>query len=142
MKDLGDFGWKHPGKRASDYSRSMDHDHDKRTYSSYGFAGKGPKGYQRSQDKIREDACEALWWDGEVDASDIEVTVNESRITLKGRVDSRHAKIRAEAVVESIPGVEDVFNLLIVKPNLDMDSDKIITRGDDGLFSQESIKHM
>jgi hypothetical protein len=57
-------------------------------------------------------------------------------------VDSRHAKIRAEAVVESIPGVEDVFNLLIVKPNLDMDSDKIITRGDDGLFSQESIKHM
>jgi hypothetical protein len=33
-----------------------------------------------------------------------------------------------------------VFNLLVIKKNLDLDSDKIITRGDDGLFSQETIQ--
>ena len=140
MKDLKEYGWNHPGKRSADYSQHATRDHDRRTYASAGNVGKGPKNYQRSQERIKEDVSEALWWDPDVDASDIEVSVKENRVTLKGHVDSRHAKTRAEAVVENVTGVEDVFNLLVIRPDLDLDSDKIITRGDDGFFSQETIQ--
>lgn len=140
MRDLKQYGWRHPGKRADDYGKHPESDHDRRTYASAGNFGKGPKNYKRSQEKLREEVCEALLWDPGVDATDIEVSVKENRVTLKGRVDSRHAKTRAEAVVENIPGVEDIFNLLIVKPLLDLESDKIITRGDDGLYSEETIQ--
>ena len=121
MHNLKEYGWRHHLRRSSSN------------------IGKGPKNYHRSYEKIKEEVCEALLWDPQVDATDIEVIVKENRVTLKGLVDSRHAKVRAEAVVDSIAGVEDVFNLLRIKPRLDLDSDKIITRGDDGFFSEETI---
>src|SRR5262245_32238876 len=36
-------------------------------------AGRGPRGYRRSDDRIREDVCDRLCEHGFVDASDIEV---------------------------------------------------------------------
>jgi hypothetical protein len=39
------------------------------------FRGRGPKGYRRSDERIREDVCECLSADDRVDASDIDVTV-------------------------------------------------------------------
>lgn len=78
------------------------------------FRGRGPKNYQRSDERIREDVCERLTFDDQVDATEIEVSVSTGNVTLSGRVDDRWAKRRAEDIAESIPGVRDVQNQIRV----------------------------
>jgi BON domain len=78
------------------------------------YRGRGPKNYNRSDDRIREDVCERLTMDHDVDASEIEVNVNDGVVTLTGTVHERHAKRVAEDLCESIPGVKDVQNQLRV----------------------------
>lgn len=72
--------------------------------------GKGPKGYQRSDERIREDVCERLSDDPEIDASDIEVQVKQGNVTLQGEVPSRYMKHRAEDCADACSGVKDVDN--------------------------------
>lgn len=79
------------------------------------FRGKGPKGFIFSDDKIREDVCEILARDSRVDASEMEVEVNEGVVFLKGHVDSRQTKRLAELAIENLPGVNDVINQLHFK---------------------------
>lgn len=55
------------------------------------FFGKGPKGYKRSDERIREDVCDHLSA-GWIDASDIEVSVSEGEVTLSGTVTERRMK--------------------------------------------------
>jgi osmotically-inducible protein OsmY len=79
-------------------------------------AGKGPVGFQRSDDRVRELVCEALTDDGEVDASRIEVTVKAGEVTLTGAIEDRRMKRLAEDCVEAVPGVKDVHNQLRIGP--------------------------
>jgi osmotically-inducible protein OsmY len=81
--------------------------------------GKGPKNYKRSQEKIKEDINERLSDDDYLDASDIEVEVNGTEVTLIGTVDSRHAKHRAEDLAEWVSGVTYVQNNLRIISNAD-----------------------
>lgn len=75
-----------------------------------GFFGKGPKGYKRSDERIREEVSEALYRDYHVDASEIEVDVKDGIVTLSGTVDSRQSKRAAEECIENLTGVSDVHN--------------------------------
>ncbi|HET9344876.1 MAG TPA: BON domain-containing protein [Candidatus Limnocylindrales bacterium] len=75
-----------------------------------GYAGLGPKGYQRSDQRIQEEISDRLMADDRIDASDIEVQVTDGEVTLSGRVDDRAAKRRAEDLAESVMGVRDVMN--------------------------------
>jgi hypothetical protein len=74
------------------------------------FTGRGPRGYRRSDERIREDVCQCLTDDDHIDASDIEVTVNDREVTLTGTVSSRMQKRHAEDLIERLPGVRDVIN--------------------------------
>ncbi len=76
--------------------------------------GKGPKGYHRSDERIREDVSDRLSDDDYVDASDIDVQVNNNEVILSGTVDSRDAKRRAEELAERVSGVQNVENRLRV----------------------------
>jgi CBS domain-containing protein len=76
--------------------------------------GRGPKNYQRSDERIREDVNERLMDDPVVDASEIEVAVQNREVTLTGTVRSRNEKRRAEDLAESLPGVSHVQNNLRV----------------------------
>src|SRR5262245_2303855 len=78
------------------------------------YAGRGPKGYQRSDERIKEDLCERLTQHGEIDASEIEVKVSNREITLTGAVPSRQAKRMAEDLAEAVSGITDVHNQLRV----------------------------
>lgn len=80
-----------------------------------GHYGRGPKGYTRSDDRIREDVNDRLTDDWRVDASNVEVTVSNCEVTLAGTVDSRAAKRRAEDCAESVSGVRNVQNNLRVQ---------------------------
>lgn len=79
-------------------------------------AGRGPRGYQRSDERIREDVCDVLCDHGYVDASEIEVTVQSGEVTLTGIVRERAQKRMAEDAVERVAGVRDVHNQLRVSP--------------------------
>lgn len=74
------------------------------------FRGKGPKGYRRSDERIREDVSERLEEDHDVDASDIEVRVADGVVTLSGTVRDRWQKRRAEDIAERATAVRDVQN--------------------------------
>jgi osmotically-inducible protein OsmY len=76
--------------------------------------GRGPKGYTRSDDRIREDVNDRLTDDHMLDASDIETKVSNGEVTLTGHVESRQAKRRAEDIADRIAGVKHVQNNLRV----------------------------
>lgn len=74
--------------------------------------GRGPRGYRRADDRIREELCERLEDHGAVDASNIEVKVESGEVTLEGTVSDRRSKRLAEALAEEVRGVVDVHNRL------------------------------
>lgn len=79
------------------------------------FYGVGPKGYRRSDERIREEVSDRLMTHPDVDASDIEVHVANGIITLGGTVPDRHQKRIADLIAEDIVGVDDVHNELHVR---------------------------
>ena len=82
-----------------------------------GYRGRGPKNYRRSDERIAEEVNERLTDDPYVDASHIEVKVEEGVVHLSGRVATRAQKRRAEDVAERSRGVQDVMNALRVTPD-------------------------
>jgi osmotically-inducible protein OsmY len=71
-------------------------------------------GYTRSDERILEDACDALTEDWRVDARKIQVSVSNGEVTLEGTVPGRLQKRRAEDCVEDLSGVRHVQNNLRV----------------------------
>jgi hypothetical protein len=80
--------------------------------------GRGPRGYQRSDERILEELNDRLTAHGLIDASDIDTRVENCEITLEGWVDSREAKRAAADVAEDIPGVRDVHNHLRLRSHV------------------------
>lgn len=87
-------------------------DRDERRKESH--QGKGPKSYIRSDERIREDICDRLSDDPYIDASDIDIKVNNGEVVLEGHTESKQAKRRAEDLAEKISGVKNVENHLKV----------------------------
>lgn len=84
-----------------------------RGVAEYGpYHGRGPRGYQRDDNRIMEDVCEALTHHGHIDASDVEVEVKGGEVWLRGMVETRVQKRAAEDVAMDVSGVLDVHNEL------------------------------
>jgi hypothetical protein len=81
-------------------------------YSRYGAArGRAPKGYRRSDSRIREDVCERLM-QSDIDVSDVSVDVHEGVVTLSGTVPVRAMKYAIEDIAAHCLGVSDIENRL------------------------------
>jgi len=80
-----------------------------------GHYGRGPRNYRRTDARIAEDVNDRLTDDWQIDATDIEVTVDGGEVTLRGSVDSRADKRRAEDIADAVSGVRDVHNLLRIQ---------------------------
>jgi len=78
------------------------------------FYGRTPQGYTRSDDRIREDVCDALSH-GHIDPSEISVKVENGVVTLEGFASDRGVKFHAEEVADSVLGVKEVDNRLRVR---------------------------
>lgn len=78
------------------------------------FRGRSPKNYRPSDERLREQVCERLTEDHDLDASDIEVDVADQEVTLSGSVDSRTAKFHAEELTDRTGGVREIHNRLRV----------------------------
>ncbi len=75
-------------------------------------AGKGPRGYTRSDERIYDEVCMLMTRHGQLDASDVNVEVHNGEVTLTGTVPDRPSKRLAEDISDSVYGVRDVNNQL------------------------------
>jgi hypothetical protein len=75
---------------------------------------RGPKGYKRSDDRIREDLCEHLMDISEIDSSEVTITVRDGCVTLEGSVPARSMRYEIENIAAETLGVTDVENNLSV----------------------------
>ena len=121
IEDYGMYEQRRPD-RGFDYDwQGTQYDEDFRyreTWNTPGpHAGKGPKNYQRSDERIFEQVCERLSNSGQINSTGIEVQVENGEVTLHGQVDRKREKRMAEDAVSSISGVKDVNNRLRVTPN-------------------------
>jgi osmotically-inducible protein OsmY len=103
----------------SEYGSLQPYDEGRRQQAARGtprgrFTGRGPRGYRRSDERIREEVNDRLTDHGDFDASEIEVNVMDGDVVLEGFVDDRRTKRLAEDVAESVSGVRDVINHLRV----------------------------
>ncbi|QCB55697.1 BON domain-containing protein [Sphingopyxis sp. PAMC25046] len=109
--------------RAGDELLSWFGDRDARRRRELDHRGRGPKGYIRSDERIREDVNDRLTEDVWIDASEIEVSVADGEVTLAGTVEDRRSKRRAEDLADDVTGVKHVQNNLrystgVVSPKL------------------------
>ncbi|MGY6271350.1 BON domain-containing protein [Achromobacter denitrificans] len=74
-----------------------------------------PKGYVRTDERVREIVCEYLAHSG-LDVSDVSVSVAEGCVTLEGSVPDRRSKHRIEDSADACPGVRDVDNRIRIAP--------------------------
>jgi osmotically-inducible protein OsmY len=70
--------------------------------------GKGPRGYTRTDERIREEVCERLGAHPLIDATQMDVHVQNAEVTLSGEIYDRRMKYLAEDVAEDVSGVKDV----------------------------------
>jgi osmotically-inducible protein OsmY len=101
------------GDEEAERRRRMDEQRDQRERREH--RGRGPKGYRRSDERIKEDVSDRLGDDHYLDASDVEVVVADTEVTLTGTVNSRNDKRRAEDIADAVSGVSNVENRLRVK---------------------------
>ncbi|MDE2263228.1 MAG: BON domain-containing protein [Gammaproteobacteria bacterium] len=70
----------------------------------------GPKCYQRSDERLREDIAERLRQAPYIDSSDVAVEVSAAKVVLQGTVPERGMKHAIEDLVDACPGVQDIEN--------------------------------
>lgn len=76
------------------------------------YRGVGPKNWRPSDERLREQVCDWLTDHPLVDASDVDVQVEDGVVTLMGTVDDRRMKRFCSDLVEDLPNVRDVMNVL------------------------------
>lgn len=75
----------------------------------------GPKGYQRSDERLREVILERLMEASYIDSSDVTVAVSGAKVVLEGSVPERRMKHAIEDLADACPGVQDIENRIRVK---------------------------
>jgi BON domain len=71
-----------------------------------------PKNLRKSDNVIYEEICELFMQTPKIDATEVDVSVQDGDVTLKGFVDNSAVKALAETLSQQIPGVHGVFNKL------------------------------
>lgn len=118
--------------RAGDEVASWFGDEEAARRREMDHTGRGPANYNRSDERILEDACDHLTRDWAVDARNVQVTVQDGEVTLDGTVTSRQQKRRAEDCVDHVSGVGHVQNNLRVKDRDDYGAAGERTAGESG----------
>jgi len=138
----GRYGGAEPGFRGHYrmgwYGGERDYDprtrRDARDPSRFGSAAErdamrhrqGPKGYTRSDERIREDVCERLAHALDIDVSDVSVQVHDGCVELDGTVPSRWMKHDIEDIADGCMSVRDVENRVRVRRDGEHDTGVVL----------------
>jgi osmotically-inducible protein OsmY len=76
---------------------------------------RAPKGYQRSDERLREDICERLMNRWDIDAGEVSVEVKDGMVTLEGTVQNRRERHAIEDLIDDCHGVKDIDNKIRVQ---------------------------
>lgn len=118
------FGWEGGFGSEGEYSARSDRirpaqqpsgyvpEHEER--QSQRAVRRGPKNYTRSDDRIKEEICDAIERDTRIDASDVTIEIQGGKATLYGSVAHRQMKHWIEDIVAECYGVGEVENKLTV----------------------------
>jgi len=87
---------------------------------------RGPKGYTRSDERIREDVCERLAHALDIDVSDVSVRVRDGRVELDGTVPQRWMKHDIEDIADGCMCVRDVENRVRVRRDGEHDTGMVL----------------
>ena len=87
------------------------------------FAGVGPRGFRRSDERIVDDVWVMLADDPLIDARDMTVEVQDGEVRLRGTVPGRRMRRRAWLLVDGVSGVHDVLSELRVRRDGGRDGD-------------------
>ncbi|WP_414449855.1 BON domain-containing protein [Burkholderia sp. 22PA0099] len=94
---------------------------------------RGPKGYTRSDERIREDVCERLAFAIDIDVSEVSVAVEAGCVRLDGTVPERWMKHEIEDLADSCVWVRDVDNRVrVVRGRMPDDVPQSAARGGSG----------
>lgn len=104
------YGGQHEGSQGNQQQGQ----YSERQQHVYGNKRTQPKGYTRSDERIREDVCERLSYSG-LDVSDVSVSVAEGKVALEGTVKNRRIKHAIEDCSEDCMGVVDIDNRITVQ---------------------------
>lgn len=107
------YGWGQSGQQSGGILGGLFGEHG--IFGSRRRSGMGPKGYRRSDERIKEDVSDRLSQTYDVDASEVEVSVANGEVTLTGTVPHREMKFRIEHIADGVSGVADVTNQIKVK---------------------------
>jgi len=90
---------------------------DQRNLHSQRDHQRGPEGYRRSDERIREVISDLLSSNDDLDTRDFEVRVNEASVTLRGYIPDEDSRRKINEVVERVPGIKKVNDELRVNPH-------------------------
>ncbi len=99
---------------------------------------RGPKDWQRSDERLKEDICERLYHTSEIDSSEVSVSVTEGKVVLDGTVNDRGMKYAMEDLIDNVPGVKDIDNRVRVSRDEEGQSKKSMQAGQAGQAGQSS----
>jgi osmotically-inducible protein OsmY len=72
--------------------------------------GRGPKGYRRSDERLKEIICDRLTEDPFIDASHLTIDVRNCEVTVQGAVQVRQQKYAIEDLIADVSGVTEIHN--------------------------------
>ncbi|MCD6673807.1 MAG: CBS domain-containing protein [Burkholderiaceae bacterium] len=100
---------------ATEYPAARGYGTPESRYGAQRPRNRGPRNWQRSDERIREDVCERLAALDDVDVSDVSVAVEQGNVRLTGSVVQRGDKHRIEDVADDCAGVREVDNQIRVR---------------------------
>jgi hypothetical protein len=92
------------------------------------YAGRVPKGYARSDERIREEICDELTRRPDIDPSRLTVSVTNGEVTLEGAVNDLESRRLADEIATRCAGVRQVHNVLWVERGREKKSQDVPAR--------------
>jgi osmotically-inducible protein OsmY len=70
--------------------------------------------YNPTDEELSEELCELLFNEPNIDASHIDLEVQDGLVNIKGSAPNLKMKQLAEKVIQSFPGVNQVINSIVI----------------------------
>jgi osmotically-inducible protein OsmY len=106
------FGEGAAAERYGGYGQAYGGGHGGEKYEEAASRARPPRGYRRSDERIRDEVYERLAHQDWIDAEDVEVRCEDGVVTLTGTVERRRDRRVAEDLAHEVRGVHDVMNEL------------------------------